>query len=475
MRSVLGILVLILSGLEMGCQYTPPEFDGNIDDGRTTVVSVDSSGANLAYGGEFYPSISGDGLKVAFGYYNDNLVPYDENGKADVFVHDLTSGETTRVSVASDGSEGDGSSESPSISGNGRFVAFSSRSTNLTADATNPFYTYGIYVHDLQTGITELVSKNSEGNRADLGGESPSVSDDGRFVAFASYSADLVLNDTNETADVFLHDRETRETALVSIGSEGLHGNNKSDYPKITADGRYVAFWSFATNLVPNDTNEASDIFVYDRLTKITTRVNVNSDGSQSEGGVSHETALSANGRIIAFISSDEKLDGRLRDINSAVFIHDRDADANGVFDEQCTGCRTTIRVDAEFNDPLAKTGEAATHSLAISGDGRFVAFHRGYTLNLPPPFLWDRHDANLFIQDRQTGITKRVAVDSPGFRIEICFDLFRMGLCAETDETMHPSLSYDGRFIAFEGWLSKSYIGYNWQAFVEDLGTVFD
>jgi len=138
-------------------------------------------------------------------------------------------------------------------------------------------------------------------------------------------------------------------------------------------------------------------------------------------------------------------------------------------------GCGETIRIDAEFDDPPARAGEAATHSLAISGDGRFVAFHRGYALNLPPPFLWDLSDDNLFIKDRQTGITKRVAVDSPGFRIEICFDLFRMVLCAETDATKYPSLSYDGRFIAFEGQLSKSYFGYNCQAFVEDLGSVFD
>jgi Tol biopolymer transport system component len=311
-RGLPVILVLTLLSLEMGCDNLPPEFDGTTDDGRTTVASVDSTGNNLAYGGEFYPSISADGSRVAFSSYADNLVPDDDNGETDVFVHDLTNGETTRVSVASNGSEGDGSSESPSISGDGRFIAFSSRSTNLTDDATNPFYTYGIYVHDLQTGITELVSINSEGSRADLGGESPAVSGDGRFVTFASYSDDLVLNDTNETVDVFLHDRETRETTLVSINSGGIQGNARSEHPKISADGRFISFWSFASNLVPNDTNETSDIFVHDRLTRITTRINVYSDGSQSDGGASDETALSATGRIIAFISYDEKLDGVL-------------------------------------------------------------------------------------------------------------------------------------------------------------------
>ena len=245
--------------------------------GITTSMSVDSAG-NLGNGGSAYPAISADGRYVAFSSFASNLVPGDTNtcgiiNCADVFVHDRQTGETTRVSVDNMGNQGNGeSNDQVSISADGRFVAFSSFSSNLILGDTSTCGGYSepgecqdIFVHDRQTGETTRVSVDSAGNKADLFSAHPAISADGRYVAFFSPASNLVPEEANYRADGFVRDRQAGETTRVSVDGAGNPGNDWSDYPAISADGRYVAFSSLADNLVPGDTNDSDDIFVHDR------------------------------------------------------------------------------------------------------------------------------------------------------------------------------------------------------------------
>jgi Tol biopolymer transport system component len=164
------------------------------------------------------------------------------------------------VSVASDGTQGNGDSVSPSISADGRYVAFMSYAYNLVPGDTNG--KADVFVHDRLTGQTTRVSVASDGTQGNDGSGGASISANGRYVAFVSGASNLVPGDTNGKADVFVHDRLTGQTTRVSVASDGTEGNSDSIYPSISADGRYVAFQSWASNLIPRDTNGAWDVFV---------------------------------------------------------------------------------------------------------------------------------------------------------------------------------------------------------------------
>ena len=189
-------------------------------------------------------------------------------------------GDTTRVSVASDGAQGNRYSYDPSISADGRYVAFYSYASNLVSGDTNGVY--DVFVHDRQSGQTTRVSVASDGAQGNNGSYyDPSISADGRYVAFDSSASNLVSGDTNGARDVFVHDRQGGGTTRVSVASDGAQGGTGSWNPSISADGRYVAFYSGASNLVSGDTNGTDDVFVHDGQTGQTTRISVASDGSQ--------------------------------------------------------------------------------------------------------------------------------------------------------------------------------------------------
>ena len=232
--------------------------------GETSRVSIASDGT-LENSMSEYSSISADGRFVAFDSYSSNLVAVDTNGNWDVFVRDRDKGETSRVSIASDGTQGSGGDPvAPSISADGRYVAFSSGASNLVPGDTNG--SYDVFVHNLQTGQTRRVSIPSDG-RTQGNGDSlyPSISADGRFVAFWSRASNLVAGDTNGAPDVFLHDCQTGQTRRVNIASDGTQGNRGSQFPSISSDGGLVAFQSDASNLVAGDTNGVPDVFVHSR------------------------------------------------------------------------------------------------------------------------------------------------------------------------------------------------------------------
>ena len=293
--------------------------------GETTLVSVASDGTqgNSTSTLNAY-SMSTDGRFIAFRSFSDNLVTGDTNGEADIFVHDRQTGETTRISVASDGTQGNNTSSSPAISADGRFIAFKSDATDLVAGDTNS--RGDIFVHDRLTGETSRVSVASDGTQGNNFTHYPSISANGRFVGFFSGSNNLVADDTNGKFDIFVHDRQTSKTTRVSVASDGTQGNNSSPFyspPSFSADGRFVTFASAASNLVTEDTNGASDIFLHDRLTGETSRVSVASDGTQGNN-FTHYPSISANGRFVGFFSGSNNLVADDTNGKFDIFVHDR-------------------------------------------------------------------------------------------------------------------------------------------------------
>jgi Tol biopolymer transport system component len=274
--------------------------------GMTERVSVNSNG-EAAQGPSFDADISTDGRFVAFESGAFNLADNDGDQTFDIFVRDRELGTTELVSVSSTGEAGNLSSFAPSISEDGRFVAFDSDADNLVAGDTN--FAADTFVHDRATGTTALVSVTSTGAVGRFGGVDPTITPDGRFVLFLSQSK-LVARDRNKTLDAYLHNLQTGRTTLVSRGSTGRRRDGDSFPNGISDDGRYVLFGSFASNLVPHDTNGDFDHFRFDRRTKKTVRVNVNTRGKQAIGdkGFNLIGRISGDGRFVAFESSAPNL-----------------------------------------------------------------------------------------------------------------------------------------------------------------------
>jgi Tol biopolymer transport system component len=273
--------------------------------GTAECVSV-ASGGVPGPGASFAPSISGDGRFVAFYSESSGLVAGDTNGCGDVFVRDRVNGTTERVSVSSAGVEGDAASgqDRPSISGDGRFVAFSSLATNLAPGV--PDGHLHVYVRDRLLGTTERVSVSSAGIQDDGASSAPSISYDGLEVAFMSDATNLVAGDTNGITDVFVRDLSAGTTVRVSVDSSGLQGDGASAFPSVSGDGRagdwIVAFESSATNLVPGDTNGVEDVFVHDLSTGTTVRASVHTNGTQGNGD-SRGASISPTGAYVTFHS----------------------------------------------------------------------------------------------------------------------------------------------------------------------------
>lgn len=325
--------------------------------GSTERVSVDSSGAQ-GNGISLCFAISADGRYVAFCSRATNLVAVDTNGTWDVFVRDRALGTTERVSVDSSGMEGNGASSTSTlgISADGRVVAFGSVASNLVANDTNG--TYDVFVHDLSSGLTERVSVDSSGVQANDYATRPSISADGMVVAFDSPASNLIANDTNGWPDVFVHDRSTGVTERVSVDSSGAESNLDSEQATISADGQFVAFESEAWNLVSNDTNNATDVFIHDRSSGITERVSVDSAGAQGNSA-SYAPLISANGSSVAFQSFSTNLVSN--DINGW---------NDGFVRNRSSGITEIVTVDSS-----GIQGNDGSAPQAISADGRFVVF----------------------------------------------------------------------------------------------------
>ncbi len=324
--------------------------------GTTERVSVALRGG--ANDGSFAPSISPDGRYVTFYSDASNLVPGDTNGVADCFIRDRQTRKTERVSVTTSGTQANDFSYEPSMSADGRYVAFYSYATNLVPGDTNG--EYDIFEHDRQTGKTTRVSVDANGGQLNGPSISPSYSADGRYLVFLSYASNLVPNDTNGQPDVFVRDRVTGRSERVNVSSSGVPtGKNAfTENPLISADGRYVVFQSDAIGLVPGDTNKEMDIFVHDRQTGGTERVSVSSSGVQANLQ-SNVASISGDGRYVAFMSYASNLVAYDSNYRADIFVHDR-----------VTGVTERVSVP---------TGRRQANGISlnpsISVDGHFVSF----------------------------------------------------------------------------------------------------
>ena len=384
--------------------------------GSTSRISVKSDGEQ-ANGYSMLSSLSGDGRFVVFYSYSSNLVNGDDNGEGDIFVHDRQNNQTNLVSIASDGTQGNNESYCyPSISDNGRYVAFSSESSNLVEGDTND--APDTFVHDIISGTTEWISANSSGHQKyTLGTTITPISSDGRYVAFDTSANNLVSGDDNEVFDVFVRDRVLGQTERVSVASDGTQANGNSWVHSISGDGRYVTFSSFADNLVSGETNYNPHIYLHDRQSGTTEIVSVASNGSIGNGGSSTRSEISDDGRFVVFESGADNLDPEFKNPSFNVFLRDR--------------LSGTTKIMAVASDGTYGNDEST--SPAISSDGRFITYV-SYSTNLVPG--GETGISYIYLHDRETGVTERVSLSSSGD--------------VANDWSIYPDVSDDGSIITF-------------------------
>ncbi len=381
---------------------------------RVSVSSAEAQGN----GDSLEASISQDGRYVVFTSAASNLVTGDTNGRTDVFLRDRVSGVTTRVSVSSAEAQGNGDSFDPSITPDGRFVLFHSLATNLVANDTNSCG--DVFVRDLSAGSTFRVSVSTGGAQANQDCAIGAISADGRYVAFQTEAANLVSGDTNDTWDVFLRDRVNNTTVRVSLTSGGAQANSDSGMASLSADGRYVAFQSAASNLVSGDLPGTYDVFVRDRTTGVTSLVSVSLGGVPAGGG---QPVISPDGRYVAFQSSSNLVAG---DTNGKpdVFVRDRTAGTTTMVSLSSSGAQGNGQ-STSFSPFVCP---------AISADARYVAFAASST-NLVSGDTNAKLD--IFLRDRTAGSTLRVSATAGGTQ--------------GNGDSDAPAVSADGCYVAFE------------------------
>jgi Tol biopolymer transport system component len=405
-------------------------------------VSVDALGTE-ANGPSYGAAISEDGRYVAYSSNASNLVPGDTNGAADVFWRDLLTGITKRVSVSSAGVEGNNFSSNPSITPDGRYVAFVSGASNLVANDTNGVW--DIFRHDTATETTIRVSVDSAGNEGNNLSSFPSVSAEGRYVAFQSGANNLVPNDTNGAADIFIRDTVSNETTRI-LGPNGQEPDGSSSGPVITPDGRYVAFSSVASNLTMDNPNMCppscnGDIYVYDTVTGVNELISVNDPPVSCPDG---SADISDDGRFVVWKADCH----RDPDYNPPCYLSDQ------IFlRDRTLGTTTLVSVADDESFPLlggcpqTSPGEAGlSWNPSISGDGRYVVFASeannlvpGDTNICAPVFATLPTCADVFVRDLQLGTTERVSVSSSGNQTD-----------ERSDPTVAAAISGDGSYIVF-------------------------
>lgn len=394
--------------------------------GQATVrVSVDSFGVegnNHSGSNTFTAAVSSDGQVVAFESSASNLVSGDTN-KWDVFVHDRQTGTTEVVSVDSLGVQGNGHSFYPSISADGRFVAFCSDATNLVASDLNGLT--DVFVHDRIAGTTIRASVDSLGFEA-TGSSYGVISPDGLFVAYSSDADNLVPFDFNVARDIFLFELSTGMVERLSVNSSGVEGNRDSYLPAISSDDQVISYNSWASNLVAGDSNKTTDVFVRDRTAGTTERVSVDSLGAEGNSD-SESASVSSNGRLVVFQSLASNLVGGDTNSQMDVFVHDRS-----------TGTTECVSVDSGGNE-----GDNGSFNPYISADGLAITFYSAATnLVAGDTNGW----GDVFVRDQLNHVTIRASVDSLG---------------TETNQNSYNgAVSGDGTVIVFPSLASNLVIG---------------
>src|SRR3954447_10441070 len=389
--------------------------------GTTERVSV-GAGSRQVFADSYasgQATVSAEGRYVVFESRAARLVSGDTNQNFDVFVRDRHLGTNERVSVGPGGTQGDRNSGGfLGISGDSRFAAFYSKPSNLVPNDTN--HQWDIFLHGRQDGTNVRVDVGPGGAQIDNSDvvDRLSLSEDGHLVAFSSRAAGFVAGDTNDAWDVFVRDTRAGTNERVSVASDGGQANGPSLGAAISADGRYVAFYSDATNLVPNDTNGWTDVFVHDRKTRQTERGNLGPGGAQADDN-GYQPAISRHGRYVAFSSSATNLlPGGDRGAESAIYVRDRLS-------------KTTELVSAGLGGGVPNGGSGDP---SISGDGRYVAFVSA-ARNLVPGD--DNGAFDVFVRDRLVHKTERVSVTTAGRQAN--------------GDSFDVTISEDGHAVAFD------------------------
>ncbi|MBM3987695.1 MAG: hypothetical protein FJ294_07035 [Planctomycetes bacterium] len=431
-----GVRVVLLSGL--GCLVSP-----SVAHSQTWTRTASTAQGAFGNASSHLPSLSSDGRWIAFSSAATNLVGGDTNNQEDVFVRDLAQATCERASLAVGMVEANGASYFPRLSADGRFVAFQSYASNLVAADTNG--RVDSFVRDRLLGTTERVSIASSGAQ---GVHPPSflqpfealqaISADGRFVAFASLHGNLVPGDTNSTWDVFVRDRAAGTTVRASQLPGGPQGNGMSGQPAISANGRFVAFSSLASNLAPLDANGSTDVFVFHRTSGLLELVSVTPAGFPGAQGAA-QPALSAEGMLVAFTSP------------GADFVP---FDTNGVEDafvrDRSAGRTERVSVDNAGVECLAPV-----NSVQLSADGRHALFTTLSNL-LVPGDVDGRSD--VFVHDRLDRTTRLVSLDTSNANA--------------VPHAEHGALSADAHWVAFDsnGAYAAGDTNFVYDVYVRDL-----
>jgi len=406
----------------------------------TTLDSRNTAG-DIAYGLSFTGgtvdshAISADGRYVVFESSATNLVDNDTNGWNDIFLRDRQLGTTVRINLGAGGVEANQDSGNPTISRDGRYIAYESAATNLVSTATNGVY--HIFRYDTVTKTTVHVSKTTGGVQGNGTSQYPSISNDGRYVSFTSLATNLIAGDTNARPDVFRRDITSNVTIRVSVTNAGAQGNNTQTRninmtSSISGDGRYVLFRSSASNLVAGDTNGLEDLFVRDVVGATTKRVSLSNTGVQPNN-TSYMGKISNDGRYVVFSTAATNLVTGDTNIAEDVFVRDRTLN-------------NTTRVSISTSGAQTPVGGLGSNKPSISDDGRYVVF-----TSYDDTLIADDTNAvaDTYMRDRTANTTTRVSIGNLG---EQCDDYCNAGV-----------ISGNGLFVAFSSASTNLVVnGYN-------------
>lgn len=414
--------------------------------GSNTLASCNLTGAFPYHTMSYWPVLTPDGCFLSFQSTATNLVTNVVNGDFHLYIRDLQAGLTRLVDRDTNGTGSDSlmTGFTP-MSADGRWLAFEAQDSRLVPNDMNRCY--DVFVRDVTADGISMISVHdaSVDPQTPAGSSSlaiSAISADGTSVVFSSAAGNLVPNDTNACSDIFLRDRLGQKTRLVSVNaSGGGPGNNVSTDPVLSADGRYVAFTSYASDLVAGDTNNASDVFVRDLMSGNTGLASVSTNGAGGNGD-SYSPLLSSDGRIVVFRSSAGNLArGATRGVDN---LYWRDLAA-----------QTTYLV---FGNYFYSGNVVAT----MTPDGRFV----GYVGRVPSSWtLWDAEShTNIYTSPSITGQISLLLLSPDGNRVlsgyggvGLTLDLFDrtanthqlLGTCRSIARG-RPRFSGDSRYLVY-------------------------
>jgi Tol biopolymer transport system component len=410
LRRTGSAVTVVAAGLAAAVQVAGPSAAA-APSARTERVSVSSSGAQ-ADASTISGDLSADGRYVVFDSASA-LVPGDTNGTDDIFLRDRRTNTTTRLSVSATGEQSNGSSGAAKISADGRYVTFISYASNLVP-GPRPEVGYDVYLLDRQAGTLDRISETPDGKPGDGDNYNPSISGDGRYVAFETYADDLIPGVA--AGNVVLYDRTTARLSPVSVAADGTATGSGSFSPSISDSGRYVAFVSYSADLAPGDTNGVGDIYVRDLVAGTTVRASL-SDDDHEIAGDSRGGVVSNNGRYVTFWSDDSTL---------------VPGDTNGVSDIFVRDLRagTTQRVSTSTGGVQS---DEASDEPDLTANGRYVVFNSGAT-NL---VAGDTNGVfDVFRKDLQTGTTTLVSRRTNGTQGD--------------NNSINPTITPNGKIIAY-------------------------